>query len=294
MERRLTTILVADVAGYSRLMSADEAATFAALNGHRSELIDLRIAENQGRIVKMTGDGLLVEFTSVVNAVFCAAEIQRGMRERNENVPPDRRIEFRIGINLGDVIVQNGDIFGNGVNVAARLEGVAPPGGISVSASVREHVGSRLDLAFEDLGEHVLKNIERPIRIYNIVLNPGSTTRPRPPAAVSAKDMNEFSIAVLPFTNMSGDPEQEYFSDGITEDIITDLSKISGLHVVARNTVFTYKGKSVKVKQVAQELGIRFVLEGSVRRRGSASASLGNSSTPRTADICGPIATTAA
>ncbi|CAN7356751.1 adenylate/guanylate cyclase domain-containing protein [Phyllobacterium sp. LjRoot231] len=268
MERRLTTILVADVAGYSRLMSADEAATFAALNGHRSELIDLRIAENQGRIVKMTGDGLLVEFTSVVNAVFCAAEIQRGMRERNENVPPDRRIEFRIGINLGDVIVQNGDIFGNGVNVAARLEGVAPPGGISVSASVREHVGSRLDLAFEDLGEHVLKNIERPIRIYNIVLNPGSTTRPRPPAAVSAKDMNEFSIAVLPFTNMSGDPEQEYFSDGITEDIITDLSKISGLHVVARNTVFTYKGKSVKVKQVAQELGIRFVLEGSVRKAG--------------------------
>ncbi|PSH55833.1 tetratricopeptide repeat protein [Phyllobacterium endophyticum] len=268
VERRLTTILVADVAGYSRLMSNDEAATFAALDRHRSELIDPRIAENQGRIVKMTGDGLLVEFTSVVNAVFCAAEIQRGMRERNENVQPDRRIEFRIGINLGDVIVQNGDIFGDGVNVAARLEGIAAPGGISVSASVREHVGSRLDLAFEDMGERALKNIERPIRVYNIVLNAGSTTQPRPPAAVSAKDMSDLSIAVLPFTNMSGDPEQEYFSDGITEDIITDLSKISGLHVVARNTVFTYKGKSVKVKQVAQELGIRFVLEGSVRKAG--------------------------
>jgi adenylate cyclase len=268
VERRLTTILVADVAGYSRLMAKDEAGTLSALNGHRAELIDLRIAENQGRIVKMTGDGLLVEFPSVVNAVGCAAEIQRGMRARNENVQPDRRIEFRVGINLGDVIVQNGDIFGDGVNVAARLEGIAAPGSIAVSGSVREHVGSRLDLAFEYLGEHRLKNIERAIHVYSIVLNPASTMRPRPPAAVSAKDTLGLSIAVLPFTNMSGDPEQEYFSDGITEDIITDLSKISGLHVVARNTVFTYKGKSVKVKQVAQELGIRFVLEGSIRKAG--------------------------
>ncbi|ATU90974.1 adenylate/guanylate cyclase domain-containing protein [Phyllobacterium zundukense] len=268
MERRLTTILVADVAGYSRLMSTDETGTLAALNGHRAELIDLRIAENQGRIVKMTGDGLLVEFSSVVNAVGCAAEIQRGMRERNENVPPDRRIEFRIGVNLGDVIVQNGDIFGDGVNVAARLEGIAAPGSIAVSGSVREHVGSRLDLAFEDLGEHRLKNIERVIHVYNIVLNPASATQPRPPAAVAARDMLDLSIAVLPFTNMSGDPEQEYFSDGITEDLITDLSKVSGLYVVARNTVFTYKGKSVKVKQVAQELGVRFVLEGSIRKAG--------------------------
>nr|WP_255607423.1 adenylate/guanylate cyclase domain-containing protein [Phyllobacterium sp. 2063] len=264
----MTTILVADVAGYSRLMSSDEAGTLSALNGHRAELLDLRIAENHGRIVKMTGDGLLVEFSSVVNAVGCAAEIQRGMRARNENVPPDRRIEFRIGVNLGDVIVQNGDIFGDGVNVAARLESIAAPGGIAVSGSVREHVGSRLDLAFEDLGEYRLKNIERAIHVYNIVLNPSATSRPRPPAAVSAKDNLGLSIAVLPFTNMSGDPEQEYFSDGITEDIITDLSKISGLHVVARNTVFTYKNKSVKVKQVAQELGIRFVLEGSIRKAG--------------------------
>ncbi len=249
-------------------MSTDETGTLAALNGHRAELIDLRIAENQGRIVKMTGDGLLVEFSSVVNAVGCAAEIQRGMRERNENVPPDRRIEFRIGVNLGDVIVQNGDIFGDGVNVAARLEGIAAPGSIAVSGSVREHVGSRLDLAFEDLGEHRLKNIERVIHVYNIVLNPASATQPRPPAAVAARDMLDLSIAVLPFTNMSGDPEQEYFSDGITEDLITDLSKVSGLYVVARNTVFTYKGKSVKVKQVAQELGVRFVLEGSIRKAG--------------------------
>src|SRR5437016_13551948 len=267
MERRLTAILAADIVGYSRLMGANETGTLAALKTVRTDFIDGKIAEHQGRIVKLTGDGMLVEFPSVVNAVACAAEVQRGMRDRNAGVPQDRRIEFRIGVNLGDVIVEGEDIFGDGVNVAARLESIAPVGGITVSQSVRDHVGKRLDLIFEDMGERRLKNIERPIRVYNISLDTPSDRETNDAASRSREERP--SVAVLPFINMSGDPEQEYFSDGITEDIITDLSKVSGLFVVARNTAFTYKGKSVEVQEVAKRLGVNFILEGSVRKAGS-------------------------
>jgi adenylate cyclase len=269
MERRLTAILAADVVGYSRLMGANESGTVAALKALRADFIDGKIAEHQGRVVKLTGDGTLVEFPSVVNAVACAAELQRGMLDRNAGVPPDRRIEFRIGINLGDVIVEGEDIFGDGVNVAARLESIAKPGGITISGSVRDHVGNRLDLTFEDMGEQSLKNIERPIRVYSVSLNSPVARDTKDAAAARPEQMERPSIAVLPFNNMSGDPEQEYFSDGITEDIITDLSNVSGLFVVARNTAFTYKGKPVKVQQVGQELGVAFILEGSVRKAGS-------------------------
>ncbi len=270
MERRLTAILAADVVGYSRLMGADEAATLAALKSLRTELVDAKIAEHQGRIVKLTGDGMLVEFPSVVNAVACAAEMQRGMRDRNADVPQESRIEFRVGVNLGDVIVEGEDIFGDGVNVAARLESIASPGGITISGSVRDHVGNRLDLAFEDMGEQTLKNIDRPVRVYSVSL--GNAARDMKDAGQMLHEQpnqQRPSIAVLPFNNMSGDPEQEYFSDGITEDIITDLSKVSGLFVIARNTAFTYKGKPVKVQQVGQELGVAFILEGSVRKAGA-------------------------
>src|SRR5437016_1766985 len=267
MERRLTAILAADIVGYSRLMGANETGTLAALKTLRTDFIDGKIAEHQGRIVKLTGDGMLVEFPSVVNAVACAAELQRGMRDRNAGVPQDRRIEFRIGVNLGDVIVEGEDIFGDGVNVAARLESIAPVGGITVSQSVRDHVGKRLDLIFEDMGERRLKNIERPIRVYSISLDAPSSGQTNDTASAHREERP--SIAVLPFINMSGDPEQEYFSDGITEDIITDLSKVSGLFVVARNTAFTYKGKPVKVQEVAKDLGVNFVLEGSVRKAAS-------------------------
>jgi adenylate cyclase len=267
MERRLTAILAADVVGYSRLMGANETGTLAALKTLRSDFIDGKIAEHQGRIVKSTGDGVLAEFPSVVNAVACAAQIQRRMQEQNAGVPSDRRIEFRIGVNLGDVIVEAEDIFGDGVNVAARLESIAPVGGITISQSVRDHVGKRLDLNFEDMGERRLKNIERPIRVYSISLDAPSSRQSND--VTSAHREERPSIAVLPFINMSGDPEQEYFSDGITEDIITDLSKVSGLFVVARNTAFTYKGKPVKVQEVAKDLGVNFVLEGSVRKAGS-------------------------
>jgi adenylate cyclase len=264
MERRLTAILAADVVGYSRLTGVNEAGTIAALKTLRKDLVDPKIAEHNGRIVKLTGDGILVEFPSVVSAVACAAEIQRAVRARNGSVPPDTRIEFRMGVNVGDVIVEGEDILGDGVNVAARLESIAPPGGIAVSQSVRDHVGKRLDLVFEDMGERRLKNIERPIRVYSILLDAPSTQQ-----ANGGAQEEKPSIAVLPFINMSGDPEQEYFSDGITEDIITDLSKLSGLSVVARNTAFTYKGKSVEVAEVAKRFGVNFVLEGSVRKVGS-------------------------
>lgn len=269
MERRLTAILAADVVGYSRLMGADEAGTLSAFNAIRADFIDGKIAEHQGRIFKMTGDGLLAEFPSVVSAVACAAEIQLGMHERNADVPQDRRLEFRIGVHLGDVIVEGEDILGDGVNVAVRLESIASPGGITISSSVRDHVGNRLDLAFEDIVEQKLKNIEKPMRVYS-VSQQSSAARNTEGAASLQEDRP--SIAVLPFNNMSGDPEQEYFSDGITEDIITDLSKISGLFVVARHTAFTYKAKLVKVEQVGQELGVDFVLEGSVRKTGVAGA----------------------
>jgi adenylate cyclase len=266
MERRLTAILAADVVGYSRLMGVNEAGTLAALKKVRADLIDGKIAQHQGRIVKLTGDGMLVEFPSVVNAVACAAEIQREMPVRNADVPEDRRIEFRIGVNLGDVIVEGDDIYGDGVNVAARLEGVAKPGGIAISHSVRDHVGNRLDLVFEDMGEQKLKNIERPIRVYNV---PIGRVAPRDIKDRAPLSEERPSIAVLPFNNMSGDSEQEYFSDGITEDIITDLSKVSGLSVVARHTAFTYKNRPLNVQEVGRELGVAYVLEGSVRKAGA-------------------------
>ncbi|PYJ39415.1 MAG: adenylate/guanylate cyclase domain-containing protein [Verrucomicrobia bacterium] len=263
MERRLSAILAADVVGYSRMMGANEAGTLEALKAARAKVVDARIATHQGRLVKLTGDGMLVEFPSVVSAVACAAEVQRAMRDRNAAVPRDERIEFRIGVSLGDVMVEGDDIYGDGVNIAARLERLSKPGGIAISQTVRDHVGNRLDLTFEDCGEKKLKNIEKPVRVYSISLNPDAAMKHEE----RAQDRRP-SVAVLPFTNMSGDPEQEYFSDGITEDIITDLSKISSLFVVARNTAFTYKGKPRNVQQVGQELGVQFLLEGSVRKAG--------------------------
>ena len=264
MERRLTAILAADVVGYSRLMTIDEAGTLATLKSLRRSIVDPKITEHSGRVVKLTGDGMLVEFPSVVSAVACAVAIQSAMRAHNasESAPG---IKFRIGVNLGDVIVEEGDIFGDGVNVASRLESIAPVGGIAISQSARDHVGNRLGLTFDDAGERRLKNIEHPIRVYNVSLDMPSPREGKDPTPVGEKP----SIAVLPFVNMSGDPEQEYFSDGITEDIITDLSKVSGLSVVARNTAFTYKGKPVKVPEVEKELGVDFIVEGSVRKAGS-------------------------
>jgi adenylate cyclase len=263
MERRLTAILAADVVGYSRLMGNDEAGTLAQLKEIRQAVIDARLAEHHGRIVKLTGDGVLAEFPSVVNAVSCAVEIQRVLRKRNANSSPERCVQFRIGVNLGDVIADGDDIYGDGVNVAARLEGVAEPGGIAVSQAVCDHVGNRLVVQFEDRGEQQLKNIEKPVRVYHVLLE-----EPESEEAMPSAKKEKPSIAVLPFTNMSGDSEQEYFSDGITEDIITDLSKISALSVIARNTSFTYKGKAVKVQTVGRELGADFILEGSVRKAG--------------------------
>ena len=259
MERRLTAILAADVVGYSRLMGIDEAGTLAQLKEIRQAVVDAKIAEHRGRIVKVTGDGVLAEFPSVVNAVSCATEIQTAMRARTS----ESAIQFRIGVNLGDVIAEGDDIYGDGVNVAARLESVAQPGGIAVSQSVCDHVGNRLSVTFEDRGEQQLKNIEKPIRVYDVLLDEPIG------AEMSAATRDKPSIAVLPFNNMSGDPEQEYFSDGITEDIITDLSKVSGLSVIARHSSFSYKGKPLKVQQIGRELGVDFMLEGSVRKAGA-------------------------
>ncbi len=261
VERRLTAVLAADVAGYSRLMGADEESTLAQLKAHRRALVDPKIAEHRGRIVKTTGDGMLVEFASVVDALRCAVEVQRGMAERNAEVPLDKRIEFRVGIHQGDIIIEEGDIFGDGVNVAARLEGLAEPGGICVSGRVQEDTEGKLEIAFENAGEQQLKNISRPVRVYRVRLSsPAPTSRPALPLP------DKPSIAVLPFQNMSGDPEQEYFADGMVEDIITALSRIRWLFVIARNSSFTYKGQAVDVKQVGRELGVRYVLEGSVRK----------------------------
>jgi len=263
--RRLAAILAADVAGYSRLMGADEEGTLAALKAIRRELADPSIAEHRGRIVKTTGDGLLVEFQSVVDAVRCAVEVQRGMAERNAAVPDDKRLEFRIGINLGDIILDEGDIFGDGVNVAARLEALAEAGGICLGGSAHEQVRDKLDLAFEDLGERQVKNIARPVRVYRIRFGEGriaNTSPALPPLP------DKPSIAVLPFHNLSGDPEQEYFADGMVEDIVTALSRIRWLFVIARTSTFTYRGQGVDVKRVGRELGVRYLLEGSVRKGG--------------------------
>ncbi|HTE84492.1 MAG TPA: adenylate/guanylate cyclase domain-containing protein [Dehalococcoidia bacterium] len=267
-ERRLAAVLAADMVGYSRLMEVDETGTLARLKTHRIELIDPAIVKNRGRIIKTTGDGMLVEFHSVADAVTCATEVQRRMTRRNADVAPARWIQFRIGINLGDVIVEDGDIFGDGVNVAARLETLAEPGGICVSGAVRDQVGDRLDdVAFEDLGDQTVKNIVRPIRVFRVRLEPDATIEPKDAAAATTTSKKP-SIAVLPLVNMSGDPEQEFFADGLTEDIITELSRFRELLVISRNSTFVHKGKAVKVQEVAREFGVDYVLEGSVRKAG--------------------------
>jgi len=264
--RRLAAILAADVAGYSRLIGADEGGTLQALKAIRAELIDPTIAEHRGRLVKTTGDGLLVEFSSVVDALRCATQVQAGMAERNTAVPADKRIEFRIGINVGDIVVEDGDIFGDGVNIAARLEALAEPGGICVSARVQEDAAGKLDLGFEDLGNQALKNIARPVRAYRVATGAVSAEAQETPALALP---DKPSVAVLPFTNMSADPEQEFFADGIAEDVITALSRYPSLFVIARNSCFTYKGRAVDVKTIGRELGVRYVLEGSLRKSGS-------------------------
>jgi class 3 adenylate cyclase/TolB-like protein len=312
--RRLAAILAADVAGYSRLMEADEEGTLVRLRVIRAELFDPAITVHNGRLVKTTGDGLLVEFSSVVEALRCAAQVQADMAERN-GTSPDQRIEFRIGIHQGDIVVEDGDIFGDGVNVAARLEGLAQPGGICVSARVREDAAGKIELAFRDMGEQQLKNITRPVRAYAVGVAASPTRRhsrrrivtswlaaaaiifvvaasgatawwvwPRfsapattaqalptagPPAATEAKPAPRLSIVVLPFANLSNDLEQQYFADGITDDLTTDLSRLQNVLVISRNTAFTYKDKNLDAKQIGHELGVRYVLEGSVRRSGN-------------------------
>jgi adenylate cyclase len=271
--RRLTAILAADVAGYSRLMGADEEGTHERLKAHLRELVEPKVKEHRGRTVKQTGDGLLAEFASVVDAIRCAAEIQRAMIDREPEVPDERRIRFRIGINLGDVIVEEHDIFGDGVNVAARLEALAEPGGICISRMVRDQIRDKLPFSFEDLGEQSVKNIGRPVRVY--ALRPeaigGFRTASVQPATLSSPPIAapRLSIVVLPFSNLSDDREQQYFADGITEDVTTDLSRIPYSFVISCNTAFTYRDKPIDTKQIGHELGVRYVLEGSVRRSGN-------------------------
>jgi TolB-like protein/class 3 adenylate cyclase/tetratricopeptide (TPR) repeat protein len=271
LERRLAAILAADVAGFCRLIGIDEEGTLAQLKALRKTLFDPKIAEHHGRVVKNTGDGALVEFASVVDAVRCADEIQRGVAEQNIDVPEDKRIELRIGIHVGDIIIDENDIFGDGVNIAARLEGIAEPGGICISDDAHRQIRGKIDIAFEDIGPQALKNISEPMRAWRFHVSigaapiPNPSVRPTPALALPDKP----SIAVLPFQNMSCDPEQEYFADGMVEDIITGLSRSKSLFVIARNSTFTYKGKAVDIKQVGRELGVRYVLEGSVRKSGN-------------------------
>jgi TolB-like protein/class 3 adenylate cyclase len=268
--RRLTAIFAADVAGYSRLMGADEEGTHERLKTHLGELVDPNIKEHRGRTVKNTGDGMLAEFPSVIDAVRCAAEVQRGMIDRNAEQPADERIEFRIGINLGDVIVEEYDIFGDGVNVAARLEALAEPGGICISGTVYDQIRDKLPYPFEDMGEQSVKNIARPVRVYALRLEaladlPASNVSPAtavPQPAIAPR----LSIVVLPFSNLSDDQGQQYFADGITEDLTTDLSRLAGMLVISRNTAFTYRNRRVDTRQIGRELAVRYVLEGSVRR----------------------------
>jgi adenylate cyclase len=267
VERRLSAIFAGDVVGYSRLMEADEERTLARLNVHRREFLDPTIAQNRGRIVKRTGDGVLIEFISAVDAVRCAVEIQRGMGERNASVPPETRIELRIGIHVGDIMIEDSDIFGDGVNIAARLESIAQPGGICISDDAYRQVRGKIDVNFQDSGEQELKNIARPVRVYQ--LRPGAPADAEKPSASGVTLPDKPSIAVLAFQNMSGDAEQEFFADGIAEDIITALSKAHWLFVIARNSSFTYKGKSVDIREVGRQLGVRYVLEGSVRKAGN-------------------------
>jgi adenylate cyclase len=262
MERRLAAILAMDVVGYSGLMERDEVGTLRTLKALRQDIIDSKVAGHGGRVVKLMGDGALVEFASAVNAVRCAIAIQMALEDRSKDVPQDTRVQLRIGINIGDVIVEGDDLYGEGINLAARLESIATPGGICISAKVNDEIAGKIEQRFADAGDQQVKNIARPVRVW----------RWTPQAAAPAADQSPLpdkpSISVLPFTNMSGDPEQEYFADGITEDIITDLSKVSGLFVIARNSSFAYKGKSPDVRQVCRELGVRHVLEGSVRKAG--------------------------
>jgi adenylate cyclase len=271
--RRLAAILAADVMGYSRLMSVDEEGTHERLKAHLRELVEPKIEEHHGRIVKNTGDGMLAEFASVVDAMRCAVEVQRAMIDRESEIPDERRIIFRIGVNIGDVIVEEHDIFGDGVNVAARLEALAEPGGICISRTVRDHIRDKLPYPFQDMGEQVVKNIARPVRVYT--LHPEAIAS-LPTASVQPTSSNSppmvaprLSIVVLPFANLSSDPEQQYFADGITEDLTTDLSRLAGMLVISRNTAFTYQGKPVDTKQIGRELTVRYVLEGSVRRAGN-------------------------
>jgi len=271
--RRLAAILAADVAGYSRLMGADEEGTHRRLRAHFAQLVEPKISEHKGRTVKNTGDGLLAEFASVVDAVRCAAEVQRGMIDREPDVPDERRIRFRIGVNLGDVIAEDNDIFGDGVNVAARLEALAEPGGICISRTVRDQVRDKLPYSFEDLGEQSVKNIARPVRVY--ALRPAAIgdlpapSLPSAPAVPQRAVAPRLSIVVLPFAELGNEPDQQYFADGLTEDLTTDLSRIADMLVISRNTAFTYKDKRVDTKQIGRELGVRYVLEGSVRRSGN-------------------------
>jgi adenylate cyclase len=269
-KRKLAAIFVADIAGYSQLMGADDEGTLARLKVLRSELIDPKNKRYHGRIVKTTGDGILIEFPSVVDAVRCAIELQQGMVERNADVSKDRRIEFRVGINLGDVIIEGRDLYGDGVNIAARLEALAEPGGICISQTVLNHARDKVPFDVEDAGEQTLKNIARPVHVYRIIIDPGrrrpATPKPEVPTLALP---DKPSVAVLPFTNMSGDPEQEFVSDGVAEDVITALSRYPSLFVIARNSSFTYKGRTVDVRQVGRELGVRYVLEGSVRKAGN-------------------------
>lgn len=270
MERRLAAILAIDMVGYTRLMSTDEAGTLAALKSLHEELIAPETATHAGRIVKLMGDGALVQFSSVVNAVTCAVAIQDAVEERNIGVSEDRCMRLRIGINVGDIIIDDDDIFGDGVNIASRLEGLAPPGGILLSGAAYEQVLGKVAAAFRDLGEQEVKNIERPVHVFQVVRD-NESAAVNTPAGISPQRRAEEkpSIAILALTNMSGDPEQEYFADGMTEDLITELSRFQDISVIARHSAFTYKGKSVRVQDVGRELGVRYVVEGSVRKAGS-------------------------
>jgi adenylate cyclase len=268
--RKIVAILAADVVGFSRLAAADEDRTLARLRALRSDLIDPTIAVHKGRVVKRTGDGLLVEFRSVVDAVRCAIEVQHGMIERNAGVPAERRIEFRVGIHLGDVVEESdGDLMGDGVNIAARLEGTAKPGAISLSEDAYRQLKGRLDLVVHDLGQTQLKNIVEPIRVYSLEIGGAAAAKPTPAPAPEKPVPSRLSIVVLPFANLGGDPSHEHFVDGVTESLTTDLSRIRGSFVIGRNTAFTYKGKAVDLKQIGRELNVRYVLEGSVQRGGN-------------------------
>ncbi|UWQ53288.1 adenylate/guanylate cyclase domain-containing protein [Leisingera caerulea] len=271
MERRLAAVLAADMVGYSRLMDVDEQGTLARLRTHRIELIDPSIAKNRGSIIKTTGDGMLVEFPSVCDAVACAAEVQQRMRRRNADVAPDQRIQFRVGINLGDIIFEDGDIYGSGVNVAARLEQFAGTGDVCISAAVYDQVRRIGELQFEDLGPQQLKNIAEPVQVYRLLLEAEADTAAPDQDAATTEPVAVVkpSLAVLPFANMSGDPEQEFFADGLTEDILTELSRRHELFVISRNSTFVYKGQAVNIREVAEKLGARYIVEGSVRKAGN-------------------------